>query len=98
MELGRVELMKIIATTTSGYICELSRREVALLGGTSNIGDEVDLARAFDTLDSLRSISRTNLKYLGDQISKLQSRYAEIEDAYNKTMLLDTVKNSEGNK
>jgi hypothetical protein len=90
--------MKIIATTTGGYICELSRREVALLGGTSNIGDEVDLARAFDTLDALRSLSRTNLRYLGEYISKLQSKYEEVEDAYNKTMMFDTIKNSDGNK
>lgn len=91
--------MKIIATTTGGYICEMSKREVALLGVHSpNIGDEVDLVRAFDTLDSLRSISRTNLKYLGEQIYKLQEKYKDIEDIYNKTMLFDTVKNSEVKK
>ncbi len=91
--------MKIIANTTHGYICELTRREVALLGTNSpSLGDEIDLARAYDTLDSLRSISRTNLRYLGDQINKLQTKYIEIEDMYNKTMLVDTVKNSEGNK
>lgn len=91
--------MKIIANTTHGYICEISRREVALLGvKLDSIGDEVDLARAFDTLDSLRSVSRTNLKYLGEHISKLQAKYAEVEDAYNKTMLFDSMKNSEGNK
>lgn len=91
--------MKIIATTTGGYICEISRREVALLGvKMDSIGDEVDLARAFDTLDSLRSISRTNLKYLGDQIYKLQEKYKDVEDMYNKTMLFDIVKNSEGSK
>lgn len=88
--------MKIIATTTSGYICEISRREVALLGANStSIGDEVPLDRAFDTLDSLRSISRTNLKYLGDHISKLQTKYAEVEDMYNKIMLLDSIKNNQ---
>jgi len=77
----------------------MSRREVSLLGvKLDSIGDEVPLDRAFDTLDSLRSISRTNLKYLGEHISKLQSKYAEVEDMYNKTMMLDTVKNSEGNK
>lgn len=91
--------MKIIANTTHGYICELTRREVSLLGTNSpSLGDEIDLARAFDTLDSLRSISRTNLRYLGDQINKLQTKYIEVEDMYNKTMLIDTVKNSEGNK
>jgi hypothetical protein len=91
--------MKIIATTTGGYICELSRREVSLLGATSpNIGDEVDLARAFDTLDSLRSISRSNLKNLGFELKKLQEKFADVESAYTSTMLLDTVKNSEGNK
>lgn len=88
--------MKIIATTNGGYICEVSRREVSLLGATSaNIGDKVDLARAFDTLDSLRSISRSNLKNLGYEISKLQTKYAEIESAYTGTMLLDTIKNRE---
>lgn len=91
--------MKIIANTNGGYICEISRREVLLLGvKLESIGDEVPLDRAFDTLDSLRSISRTNLKYLGEHISKLQSKYAEAEDMYNKIMMLDTVKNSEGDK
>jgi hypothetical protein len=89
--------MKIIATTTSGYICEISRREVSLLGGGSNIGDEVPLDRAFDTLDSLRSISRTNLNYLGDQINKLQAKYKDVEEMYNKTMIFDSIKNSKKN-
>jgi hypothetical protein len=90
--------MKIIATTNGGYICEVSRREITLLGATSSIGDEIPLERAFDTLDAMRSISRTHLRYLGDHISKLQVKYAEVEEAYNKTMLFDTIKNSEGSK
>jgi hypothetical protein len=91
--------MKIIATTNGGYICEVSRREITLLGATStSIGDEIPLERAFDTLDAMRSISRTHLKYLGDHISKLQAKYSEVEEAYNKTMLFDTIKNSEGSK
>lgn len=91
--------MKIIANTTHGYICELASREVRLLGVSSpTIGDEVDLARAFDTLDSLRSISRTHLRYLGDQINKLQTKYTEVEEAYNSTMMLDQIKNSEEKK
>lgn len=88
--------MKIIATTTGGYICEISRREVNLLGNISpNIGDEIALERAFDTLANLRSISRSNLTSLGDQINKLQKKFVEIEETYNKTTLLDTVKNNE---
>lgn len=88
--------MKIIATTTGGYICEVSRRETSLLGLTSpNIGDNVELDRAFDTLDSLRSISRYNLKNLGEQIRGLQKKYDEIADAYCNTVILDTIKNSE---
>ena len=91
--------MKIIATTTNGFICEVSRREVSLLGITSpTIGEEVPLDRAFDTLDSLRSISRSNLVYLGDQISKLQKKYEEVADIYSKTTLFDTIKTSEGTK
>lgn len=91
--------MKIIATTTSGFICEVPRREISLLGVTSpTIGDEVPLDRAFDTLDSLRGISRSNLVYLGDQISKLQKKYEEVSDTYNKTMLFDSIKTSEGKK
>jgi hypothetical protein len=91
--------MKIIASTNDGYICEMTRREVSLLGASSpTIGVEVDLARAYDTLDSLRSISRYNLKNLGDQIRKLQQKFDEVEMSYDKTMLLDTVKNSEKSK
>jgi hypothetical protein len=88
--------MKIIASTNDGYICEMTRREVSLLGTPSaKIGDEVDLARAYDTLDSLRGISRVNLKYLGDQIRKLQDKFDEVESSYDKTMMIDTIKNSE---
>lgn len=91
--------MKIIANTTHGHICELSNREVRLLGVSSpGIGDEVDLAKAFDTLDGLRSLSRTNLKNLAYEISKLQTKYAELEAAYDKTMLLDNIKTTEDNK
>ncbi len=91
--------MKIIANTTNGHICELSNREIRLLGVSSpSIGDEVDLAKAFDTLDGLRSLSRTNLKNLSYEISKLQTKYAELEAAYDKTMLLDNIKTSEDNK
>jgi hypothetical protein len=87
--------MKIIATTTGGFLCELSRREISLLGVTSgSIGDEVPLDRAFDTLDNLRGISRSNLTYLGESIRKLQAKFNDVEDAYTKTMLLDSIKNS----
>jgi len=91
--------VKIIATTTSGFICEVSRREIALLGVNSpSIGVDLELERAFDTLSSLRSISRSNLMYLGDQIAKLQEKYKEVESAYNDTMLLDAIKHSEDKK
>jgi hypothetical protein len=89
--------MKIIATTNSGYICEVSHREISLLGSSNvSIGDEIGLERAYDTIANLRSISRTNLAYLGDQINKLSKKYEEVADMYDKTMMLDTVKNSEG--
>jgi hypothetical protein len=91
--------MKIIATTNGGFICEVSRREVSLLGIASpTLGEEIPLDRAFDTLSSLRSISQTNLRYIGDEITKLQQKYDVVADIYSKTMLFDSIKTSEGTK
>jgi hypothetical protein len=91
-----MKTMKVIATTTGGYLCELSRQEAHLLGHSSiNIGDEIPLDRAFETLTNLRGISRTNLVYLGDQITKLQTKFKDVEEMYSKVMLLDSMKNNE---
>jgi hypothetical protein len=87
--------MKIIANTDHGYLCEVSRHEVNLLGMPSpKINDIVELEKAFATLESLRSLSRTNLTYLGDNIKKLQERYDSVTQIYEKVMLLDNIKNS----
>jgi hypothetical protein len=87
--------MKIIANTEHGYLCELSRRELNLIGITSpKINDMVEIDKAYDILDSLRALSRTNLTYLGDNIKKLQERYETVTDTYEKLMLLDNMKNS----
>lgn len=87
--------MKIIANTEHGYLCELSRRELNLIGITSpKINDMVEIDKAYDILDSLRALSRTNLTYLGDNIKKLQERYETVTDTYEKVMLLDNMKNS----
>lgn len=91
--------MKIIANTEHGYLCEISRREVSLLGISSpSINDMVELDKAFDILESLRSLSRNNLAYLGDNIKKLQDRYDAVTQTYEKVMLLDSIKNNEVKK
>lgn len=88
--------MKIIASTQTGYLCELSRREISLLGNVApKIDDTVELERAFDILDSLRGLSRANITYLGDNIKKLQERYAAIQESYDKVMLFDSIKNKQ---
>lgn len=88
--------MKIIANTEHGYLCEVSRREVSLLGITSpKINDMIELDKAFDVLESLRSLSRTNLAYLGDNIKKLQDRYDAVTQTYEKVMILDSIKHNE---
>lgn len=90
--------MKIIANTEHGYLCELSRRELDLIGlKTPKINDVVEIDKACDTLEALRALSRTNLTYLGESIKKLQERYNTIIDTYEKVMLLDNIKNSGDN-
>ena len=88
--------MKIIASTQTGYLCELSTREIGLLGNTSpKINDTVELERAFDILQSLRGLSRAHMTYLGDNIKKLQDRYDAIQESYDKVMLFDSIKNKQ---
>lgn len=87
--------MKIIANTEHGYLCELSRRELSIIGITSpKINDMVEIDKAYDILDSLRALSRTNISYLGENIKRLQEKYADITETYEKLMLLDNIKNS----
>ena len=86
--------MKIIATTGDGYLCELSRKEVHIIFNSVSpkIGDENDLARAYDTLTSLRGLSDSQLKYLGRNIEGLIKKFREIEEEYDKLMIIDTLK------
>jgi hypothetical protein len=87
--------MKIIALTTSGFLCEISGRELSLLGvHKPSIGTEVQLERAFDTLSSLKNVSTSDLKKVGYQITQLQDRFKEIEETYDKVMLLSNIRDS----
>jgi hypothetical protein len=87
--------MKIIANTEHGYLCELSRREVSLIGLTApKINDVVELDKAYAILDSLRGLSKSNISYLGENIKRLQEKYADIIETYEKLMLLDNIKNN----
>lgn len=87
--------MKIIANTEHGYLCELSRREVSLIGLTApKINDVVEIDKAHAILDSLRSLSKSNISYLGENIKRLQEKYVDITETYEKLMLLDNIKNN----
>ena len=88
--------MKIIAVTTSGFLCEISTREIAKLGITSpGMGMEIPIDRLFDTITNLKSISTDSFEKLKYLSNDLNNRLAEIEETYEKTMLLHIIK---GNK
>ena len=85
--------MKIIAVTTSGFLCEISSGEISKLGITSpGIGKEIPIDRLFNTLKNLESISENNLAKLKYLANDLNNRLAEIEETYEKTILMHNIK------
>jgi len=89
--------MKIIATMENyKHLCELTSDELRKLAPSANIaiGTEYDLVRAFDTLETLRKLSTRHLSDVDTAIGKLHTQFAQVQDNYNKLMLLDTVKHS----
>lgn len=91
--------MKVIAKTDNGYICELTGSEMSkIMSPIPKLGEDVDLKKLFDTLETLRNINNYNLKYIGREISKLQDRYHELEQVYSKCVILDQIKNPDNYK
>jgi hypothetical protein len=91
--------MKIIATMGANkYLAEVDARELRELNSDVSItvGAEYEITKAAETLAALRSLSRSKLEYIGKYIVDLQARFEQIEEAYDALMLLDTIKNSEG--
>lgn len=91
-----MEQMKIIATTSGGFICEIDRHEgyVIFNKTTPSIGDETDMRLVFETLASLRGMSSTQLSYMAKNIESFQKKFLEIQDAYDKLMLLDEMRSA----
>jgi hypothetical protein len=88
--------MKIIATTTGGYICEISRPEAHIIfdSTVAHIGDENDLHKAYELLSAIRSLSKSQLHYLDQSISGLNKKFAEVQESYDKLMLLDNIRSA----
>lgn len=88
--------MKVIASTKNGYLCEMSSREVYKVFNdtTPSLGDESDLEKLFETLAALRSLSKSQLSYLANNIKEFQKKFETIQDAYDKLMLLDDMRKS----
>lgn len=105
--------MKVIAQIDSTKVlCEVHVDEIGKLHGTSGpydkawdnswtkVGAEHNLASAFRTLETLRGFDVSQLKYLKSRINDVSKAYDSVADAYEKLMLLDTLKeiNSEESK
>ena len=90
--------MKIIANAgNNNYLVEINTSELRELDSEAEfkIGAEFEIKKAAETLRTLRGLSRYKLDHIGEQIKLLQTKFEEVEEAYDALMLLDTVKNSE---
>mgnify|MGYP000296991990 CR=1 FL=1 len=89
---------KIIANAgNNNYLVEINTSELRELDSEAEfkIGAEFEIKKAAETLRTLRGLSRYKLDHIGEQIKLLQTKFEEVEEAYDALMLLDTVKNSE---
>lgn len=97
--------MKVIAQIDSTKVlCEVHVDEIGKLHGVSGlydkawdnswikVGAEHNLASAFRTLETLRGFDVSQLKYLKSQLDGVNKAYDAVTDAYEKLMLLDTLK------
>lgn len=101
--------MKIVAKMDDNKVlCTVSGDEIARLRGFNglydhkfdtsvelNIGNEIDLKTAFDTLDTLRNFDTKQIKNLHSVIKKIETEYSCVLEAYRKLMLFDNLKNWE---
>jgi len=89
--------MKIIASAgSSKWIAEIDSYELRELDSDVKleIGAKFEIRKAAETLQTLRSLHRNKLDYIGRYINDLQVKFEEIEEAYDTLMMLDTIKNS----
>jgi len=98
--------MKIVAKMDNNKVlCTVSGDEIARLRGFNslydnkfntsvelNIGNEIDLKTAFDTLDILRNFDKKQIKNLYNVIKKMETEYSCVLEAYQKLMLFDNLK------
>lgn len=90
--------MKIIASAgNSKWLAEVDSFELRELNGEIkiDIGAEYEIRKAAETLAALRSLHKSKLVYMKNQIDDLQKKFREIEDNYEAVMLFDTIKHSE---
>ena len=97
--------MKVMAKISDyEVLCEVSAAEIARLRGYSGVYDkgwssdflqvgiEHDLARAFETLDSLRKLDGTRFKEVSRELERLNKAFEEARQAHEALMLFDTLK------
>jgi len=98
--------MKIVAKMDNNKVlCTVNGDEIAKLRGFNsvydtkfntsvelNIGNEIDLKTAFDTLNILRNFDRKHIKDLHNVIKKMETEYSHVLEAYQKLMLFDNLK------
>ena len=97
--------MKVIAQIDSTKVlCEVHVNEIGRLYETSgpydskwdktwvNVGREHDLTSAYHAVDTLRAFDHKQLHYLKQKMNDMTTSYDQIVTAYEKLMLLDTLK------
>jgi hypothetical protein len=101
--------MKIVATMDNNKVlCTVTADEIARLHGYKTtydkgwnpdrnmaIGNEIELIKAFESLDTLRSLDKDQITRVNSEIKRLQQSLTNVVEAHQKLMLLDVIKNSD---
>jgi len=92
--------MKIIGSSNSGYIVEISNAEMERIKGNRDekwpkYSDEVDLAAFFDVLDKVRNFESNRITFAIKRTQDMLKSLEEIEHSLNAMLLFDKLSKPE---
>jgi hypothetical protein len=91
--------MKIIATTSGGYLCEISSTELREFSETHNfgIGTEIPVKMAAESISMLRSLDSIRIENAIDKAKQALNSLNKIKDDVDALLLFDKLKGDYNN-
>lgn len=91
--------MKIIGSSNSGYIVEISNAEMSRMlkswENSPKYGDEIDLAAFCDILDKVRHLDSNKLQFAIKRTRDMLESFEEVQSSINALLLFDKLSKPE---